>query len=57
MVKAFGSPGNVFAAIIADLKQVHGVGDKFATAISGFDVDRTTGRELWLGQKEDIFIL
>jgi hypothetical protein len=31
-----------------------GVGDKFATTISGFDVDWATDRELELAQKEDI---
>ncbi len=57
LVKAFGSPENVFAARVADLRQVHGIGDKVATAISGFDVDRATDRELGLAQKEDIRIL
>ena len=44
LVKVFGSPENVFSARVADLRQVHGVGDKVATAISGFDVDRATDR-------------
>ena len=51
LVKAFGSPENVFSARVADLRQVHGVGDKVATAISGFDVDRATDREFELAQK------
>jgi DNA processing protein len=37
--------------------RVHREGDKVATAISGFDVDRATDRELGLAQKEDISIL
>jgi len=57
LVKTFGSPENVFSARVADLRQIHGVGDKVATAISGFDVDRATDRELGLAQKEDIRIL
>jgi DNA processing protein len=57
LVKAFGTPENVFSARVADLRQIHGVGDKVAMAISGFDVDRATDRELGLAQKEDIRIL
>jgi hypothetical protein len=34
------------------LWQVHGVGEKVARAISGFDIDRATNLEL--AQKEDI---
>jgi ERCC4-type nuclease len=51
LVKAFGSPENVFAASIADIQQVHEVGHKFATVIFDFDVDRSTDRELGLAQK------
>lgn len=54
LVKTFGFPKNVFSARVADLRQVHGIGDKVATAISGFDVDRAMDRELGLAQKEDI---
>ncbi len=57
LVKVFGSPENVFSARTADLRQVHGVGDKVATAISGFDVDQATDREIGLAEKEDIRIL
>jgi DNA processing protein len=57
LVKAFGSPENVFAVRISDLRQVHGVGDKVATAISGFNVEQATDREMGLAEKEDIRIL
>ena len=57
MVKAFGSSDKIFVKIIVDLKQVHGVGDIFATAISFFDADRAKDRELGLAQKKDISIL
>jgi hypothetical protein len=56
LVKAFDFPENVFAAIIADLQQVHGVGYKFAIAISDFDVDSATDRQIGLSQKENIRI-
>lgn len=57
LVKSFGSPENVFSARTSDLRQVHGVGDKVALAISEFDVDRATNREIGLAEKEDIRIL
>jgi hypothetical protein len=38
--------------MIADLQKVHGVGDKFATVISGFDIDRATDPQLRLTQRE-----
>ena len=52
LVKRFGSPKNVFSAGISDLRQVPGVGDKVAMAISEFDVDRGTDQELGLAEKE-----
>jgi predicted Rossmann fold nucleotide-binding protein DprA/Smf involved in DNA uptake len=57
LVKAFGFPGNVLASRIANLEQVHGVGNKFARAISAFDVDRVTDCEFGLAQKVEICIL
>ena len=57
LVKRFGSPKNVFSAGISDLRQVPGVGDKVAMAISEFDVDRGTDRELGLAEKENVRIL
>ena len=54
LVKAFGSPENVFSAGVADLRQIHGVGDKVATAISGLYGDRATDRQLGLAQKQGI---
>tara|TARA_B110000438_G_C15162955_1_gene372576 strand:- start:196 stop:387 length:192 start_codon:yes stop_codon:yes gene_type:complete len=48
------SPENIFSASVADLRRVHGVGDKVATAISGFDVDRATDREFGLALKEHL---
>ncbi|MBC8285217.1 MAG: DNA-protecting protein DprA [Nitrospinae bacterium] len=57
LVKVFGSPENVFSARVSDLRQVHGIGDKVATAISGFEVDRVVDREIGLSEKEGIRIL
>jgi DNA processing protein len=47
----------LFLARVVDLRQVYGVGDIVATAISNFDVDRATDHELGLAEKEDIRIL
>ena len=57
LVKVFGSPENVFSARVSDLKQVHGVGEKVAIAISKFDIERATDREIGLAEKEGIRIL
>ncbi|MEK9629511.1 MAG: DNA-processing protein DprA [Nitrospinota bacterium] len=57
LVKVFGSPENVFAASVSDLRQVPGVGDKVAAAIRGFDIDRATEREIGLSEKDGIRIL
>ena len=57
LVKVFGSSGIFFLQGLLICGRVNRVDDKVATAISGFDVDRATDRELGHAQKEDIRIL
>ncbi len=57
LVSAFGSPQEVFAASSQNIVQVEGVGQKVATEISRFDIDRVAEREMRLAERSGARIL
>jgi len=51
LVRAFGSPEEVFRRSPAELMQVEGIGEKTAGEIARFDVEQNAGREMRLIEK------